>query len=516
MKISTYSLGLALLVGSPLTAGTFTVTTTADSLFMQPDIPGSLRDAINMANASPGPDVIVFNIPGAGVQTIVPNWPLPALTGMGGVLIDGFTQPGAGPGGAPPATATLLIEIQGTMAGACDGLLIQSDNNQVQGLVINRFQLDGIHIQGSGVFPSPNANFNLVYACFVGTDPSGTLDLGNGTNTAALRAGIHVSNVPFGNATHNTLDANLASGNYSEGIWIAGPIQPGAVDTNFVTSNYVGTDRSGSLDLGNDHQGVALTEGTTDNEVLRNVVSGNDYDGVGLQGFSNSPLPPIQTARNLIAENVVGLDASATIPLPNSMHGITLGTYGPGVLGRLGCTDSNTVRENVIAYNGADGVAVVEDSVDTINSDGNRITHNSIWSNLGLGIDLGDNGVTSDDTLDPDTGANQELNFPLITSARHTSAKTTIRGTLQIDVSPDLAVVEVFRARPDPSGHGEGEVFLGTAVPAPDGSWSLVTTQLLPGQRVTATATDPVNNTSEFCPAVLVVRGKVLPNNGTD
>lgn len=507
MKISTFSLGLALLVGSPLAAATFTVTNTADSG------PGSLRDALTLANLTPGPDVIHFAIPGVGVQTIVPLSALPALTDPSGVFIDGFTQPGAGPGGLPPSTATLMIEIRGTLAGACDGIAIESDNNRIHGLVINQFQHDGIHIEG-GV-SNPTADFNLVYACFVGTDPSGSVDLGNGTSIAALRAGIHVGNVAFGNATHNTIDANLVSGNWSEGIWIAGPIQPGAVDTNFVTANYVGTNRSGSLDLGNDHQGVALTEGTTGNQVLRNVVSGNDYDGVGLQGFNNVPFPqpPIQTANNLIAENIVGLDASATAPLPNTLHGITLGTYGPTL---WGCTDSNTVRDNRIAYNGGDGVAVVEDFVDTINADGNRITRNSIWSNLGLGIDLGDDGVTPDDAGDLDTGANQGLNFPVLTSARHTAIKTTITGTLQIDVSPNLALVEVFKAHVDPSGHGEGKLFLGAVTPAPDGTWSLKTTLLLPGDRVTATATDPVNNTSEFSRVITVVRGKVLPRTGTD
>ena len=474
-RTSTIPLGMALLAG-PLTAATYTVTNTLDAGA------GSLRWAIDQANNAPGPDVIRFSIPGAGVHTIAPITCLPALTDMSGVFIDGFSQPGAGPGGSPPATATLLIEIQGSLTGACDGIAVHSDDNRIQGLVINRFQLDGIHVNGGGS-PNTSASFNVIQTNFVGTDASGTVDLGNGTSTAVLRAGIHVGNVAFGSATHNTIDANLVSGNWSEGIWIAGPIQPGAVHTNFVTSNYVGTDRSGSIDLGNDHQGVALTEGTTLNEVLRNLVSGNDYDGIGLQGYDNvlfPPLLPIQTSNNLIAENVVGLDASASNPLPNTMHGITVGTYGPF---DWGCADGNTIRENVIAYNGEDGIAVVEVQVDTVNGDGNRITRNSIWSNVGLGIDLeesGVSGVTSNDALDLDTGPNQGLNFPVITSATYTPGQTTIRGTLAIDVSPTLALVEVFAARTDPTGHGEGEVFLGSVTPAADGSWSLATTQLLP------------------------------------
>ena len=54
-------------------AATFTVTTNADSGA------GSLRQAITDANANPGADTINFNIPGAGVHTIVLTTWLPNL-----------------------------------------------------------------------------------------------------------------------------------------------------------------------------------------------------------------------------------------------------------------------------------------------------------------------------------------------------------------------------------------------------------------------------------------------------
>ena len=54
------SLGFLLLVSS-LSAATFTVTSTANSG------PGTLRQAILDANASPGTDTINFNLPGGGV-----------------------------------------------------------------------------------------------------------------------------------------------------------------------------------------------------------------------------------------------------------------------------------------------------------------------------------------------------------------------------------------------------------------------------------------------------------------
>src|SRR5207253_396761 len=65
----------------------FSVTNTADAG------PGSLRQAINDANSTVGPDTIRFNIPGAGLQTISPLSPLSNITDQ--VTIEGYSQPGA-------------------------------------------------------------------------------------------------------------------------------------------------------------------------------------------------------------------------------------------------------------------------------------------------------------------------------------------------------------------------------------------------------------------------------------
>ncbi|HWN95841.1 MAG TPA: kelch repeat-containing protein, partial [Methylomirabilota bacterium] len=89
-------------------AGTnFIVTTTNDFG------PGSMREAILNANTNGGRDTIRFNIPGAGVQTIRPQSPLPAISEP--VTIDGYTQPGASPNtSSNQINATLLIELDGS------------------------------------------------------------------------------------------------------------------------------------------------------------------------------------------------------------------------------------------------------------------------------------------------------------------------------------------------------------------------------------------------------------------
>ncbi|MEW5995480.1 MAG: hypothetical protein AB1744_13945, partial [Candidatus Zixiibacteriota bacterium] len=266
---------------------TFTVTTTADAGA------GSLRQAITNANANAGHDLINFNIPAAGVQTIFPLTPLPWLTDPSGVTIDGLTQPGATQGASPPSSLSLLIEIDGINcppagpAGATRGLVLQSDNDTVQGLIVNNWYESGICIQGGPI--NEYARYCLVRWNIVGMDSTGTVCKGNGRGQTALWAGICICNDPPDSLTPafafaNTIQENLSSCNYTEGITIVGPIQPGDVYANRVLGNWVGTDINGTADRGNVHEGICLCEGTHDNLVRGNLSSGNDYDGIGLQG----------------------------------------------------------------------------------------------------------------------------------------------------------------------------------------------------------------------------------------
>src|ERR1044072_1332076 len=120
---------------SALAESTFTVTTTND------DGPGSLRQAITDANASPGTDTITFNIPGSGVRTITPASSLPEIVDP--VIIDGYTQPGSSPNAQIMGeSSVLLIELDGTLSwpsngdGGFSGLVITGGSSTVRGLVI--------------------------------------------------------------------------------------------------------------------------------------------------------------------------------------------------------------------------------------------------------------------------------------------------------------------------------------------------------------------------------------------
>ena len=178
--------GLALFVGPTQIAfgATLTVDSTADTSDFSTadgvcdtddsvgDGPCTLRAAIEQANFDAGTDTIDFSIAGAGPHTISPGSALPTITDP--VIIDGYTQAGASANTNPIASgsnAILKIVLDGTSAGAADGLNVTSGDSTVKGLVINRFARDGIELSGSGS--------NIIEGNYIGTDASGAIDLGN-------------------------------------------------------------------------------------------------------------------------------------------------------------------------------------------------------------------------------------------------------------------------------------------------------------------------------------------------
>jgi hypothetical protein len=488
--------------GSLLQAATFTVTNTTDASG------NCLRWAITAAISTPGPDLVDFNIPGAGPHTIFLLTALPPLLDYsGGTTIDGLSQPGASAGSNPPSTATLMIVLDGSAIIPAfppnyrHGIWVVSPNNVVQGLVVQNMPHDGICIETT----FPGSDNNLVYCNFTGTDYTGTMVQPNGWHQmSGLWAGIHII-CPSGGggvANHNIIDRNLSSGNWAEGIAIQNnPPYPNDVAFNQVLNNYCGVDITGTMPLmGNIHCGIYLGEGTHDNLVDGNISSANGYDGISVCGYAEMGW---YTNTNTLSNNLVGVDVNLQ-PLGNINHGVNIGAYGQQAY--EGFAQYNRVVTNTIAHNLHNGVMVWENiPFGTMNTDWNTITQNSIYLNGYidpgyLGIDLGEDGLTLNDVGDPDQGPNEYVNFPVITSVINNTTSVTIYGVLDLDTPENLATVEVFQAIPDATGlnHGQGAVYLGSATPNASGAWQIIVLGIYGQDWVTSTATDWVGNTSEF------------------
>ena len=342
---------------------------------------------------------------------------------------------------------------------------------------------------GCGVFIGAQAaqvgasGSNVVEGNYIGTNAAGTSAVPNGTAQSGNQAGIAIQ-AP-GNQIGGTAAGagNVISGNIGPGVAFDGSV-PAGVSANLVAGNLIGTDARGAAPLGNTSDGVQIynAAGNTVGGTVaaaRNVISGNGANGVVIGGANG----------NLLQGNAIGTDATGTVAIGNQRSGVAISSSNNTVGGTI------TGAGNVIADNGRSGVVVTA-------GNGNAIEGNSIHGDAGIGIDLGDDGVTPNADMSR-SGPNNLQNFPLLSTVSPSGSRTTVSGSLH--AAPGTAFrIELFaNSACGHSTQGEGQTFLGasTTTTSSAGSASFSAEAATPptGQRyVTATATDPAGNTSEF------------------
>jgi titin len=417
------------------------------------------------------------------------------------------------------------------------------------GNVISGNTADGITITDGGT------TGNVVAGNFIGTDVNGIVGIANATGGVGIFSGT-TDNLIGGTTA---AARNIISGNGGTGVNIC---CDGAT-RNLVKGNFIGTDVSGTLALGNAGDGVSIYQ-SADNTIggiepgARNLISGNQSHGVGIYDAG--------TTGNLVQGNYVGTDVTGMIAIGNSLdavviccNGASANTVGGTALGAgnlisgnvgngIGIYDDTTANvvqgnligtnatgtgslgnggngigiaggptnnliggttngaRNTIAFNGANGVSLTSDA-----GTGNIISSNSIYSNGSLGIDLGENGVTLDDLFDADSGPNNLQNFPFLNTAKSASKGTLIQGALLSTRNTTFRLEFFSNNACDPSGYGEGQTYLGFVNVTTNSTGHVnfnitLPTSLTKGNFITATATDPANSTSEFSQCVMVTK----------
>ncbi len=487
---------------------------------------GTLRSIIGQVNSDTTPDTIDFDLPGTAPYVIQPTSALPEITNS--VLIDGTSQPGYA--GQP------IVELNGSQAGGgSDGLELGGGSITVQGLVVNQFNGNGIEIeQGNG---------DLIQGNFIGTDSTGLLPAGNNGDGITLDT---TSNDTIGGTTAQT--RNIISANGAKGIHFIFGTNTGIV----IEGNYIGTDVTGTQPLGNNANGIDMFANASGNTIggtasgAGNVIASNNGHGVEIFG-GGSP-------NNTIVGNFIGTDSAGTVAMGNNGWGIDtgssgtvildnvisdnnaggvhpqatgiiiqgndigtdvtgtqpLGNLGPGIdaassdveIGGLGAGQGN-----VIAFNGSSGQpgVIVENG-----STGVSILSNSIFSNGGLGIDLGNDGVTLNHPGGSSSGPNNDQNFPVLSNAVTFGGSTVVSGTLNSAASSTFTIQFFDNPTADPSGYGEGKTLIGTTTVTTDSSGNAsfspsFSTVVSAGDAISATATDSSGDTSEFAQDITAV-----------
>jgi hypothetical protein len=459
-------------------------------------------------------------------------------------------------------------DVAGTAAlgNSIQSVWIESANNLIGGTTASARNVISAKDSEGVIIVSAEATGNKVQGNYIGTDVTGTVPLGSAVGIAVNET---TSNNTVGGTTAGA--RNIISGNSERGVRLDGGVM------TLVQGNFIGTDVTGTKPLGSeagieDFGGGNNTVGGTA-AGARNIISGNSLVGVALSaslmtlvqgnfigtdvsgtkalgnvvgiedhlGGNNTVGGTAAGARNIISANVQGLrivgsgmtlvqgnfigtDVSGTIALGNSATGVLMA--GPS------CTVGGTTSGagNRIAYNGGDGVLVGDFDFPSFDSTANAILSNSIFSNAGLGINLcasfddddqclDATDVTPNDLNDADTGPNNLQNYPVLSSAiANSSGSVTIQGVLT-SAPGDAFTIQFFsNSGCDPSGHGEGQKFLGSTVLATNAAGIVTFTVTLPGpvvmcsgSTITATATDTGGNTSEFSPCKLVT-GQYCPD----
>jgi titin len=389
----------------------------------------TLRAAIEQANASNGPDLIEFD---ASVSVIMPNSALPALSDA--------------TGGTTIRSVFNAVWVLGSFAGpATSGLVLSSDDNKVQGLLISNFGDDGVRVSGhsnvvgtdgDGVDDADERNYisangsygveitgngNRVAGNYIGTNVAGDSAASNGKSGVWIGSGAQHNLVGTdGDGTSDQLERNLISGNDEYGVSVAGS----ATMYNTVAGNYVGTNAAGDAAVPNGWSGVILgsspfnTVGTDGDgqgdDAEGNLVSGNTANGVYLVGAT--------TSDSVVAGNFIGTDASGAAALANGSDGVlidgavdnVIGGTAPGTGNLISGNDlagvrlqtaaqGNLVQGNLIGTNASGTSALANGDHGIIiasGSTGNTIggtmatARNVISGNGGRGVSIGSEGTT--------------------------------------------------------------------------------------------------------------------------
>ena len=134
---------------------------------------------------------------------------------------------------------------------------------------------------------------------------------------------------------------------------------------------------------------------------------------------------------NDIGGNLIGTDATSTLALGNTGDGVRI--INGANLNVVGF-DGDGGAGNTIAYN-AKGVVIGANAADT-STTGNTVSGNSIFANAGLGIDLGDDGVTPNGS--GPSGPNDFQNHPVLTAVTSSSVSGYVLGAANTQLELDF------------------------------------------------------------------------------
>ncbi|MEY2873895.1 MAG: hypothetical protein RLZZ373_1266, partial [Pseudomonadota bacterium] len=286
------------------------------------------------------------------------------------------------------------------LANDASGVLVQSAGNTIGGTAAGQRNV----ISGNGsigvLIEGVAATSNVVIGNYIGTDLTGTADLNgstpvNGVSGVILRSGAGGNRIGTNaDGANDTAERNVISGNN----WYGVEMLDSGTSNNVVQGNYIGTDASGLVALGNAQGGVSFWNGASGNQVgsglsgAGNVISGSDA-GVLVAGGATG---------NRVQGNLIGLGADGTTTIGNTGAGVYLYNGGSAA-----AVSGNLIGTNADGSNDTGERNVISGNATGILMENAEVTGNTVAGNF-IGTDatgLLDRGNT-DDGIRVQGGAN--------------------------------------------------------------------------------------------------------------
>jgi CSLREA domain-containing protein len=378
---------------------------------------------------------------------------------------------------------------------------------------------------------SANVTFNdVVQGNYIGTDVTGTRGI---QAVAPFNCGVLLASDADLISVGGTSPAarNVISGNGAEGVDLTSN-----TFQNVIQGNFIGLNAGGSAAIPNSNGGVVIDDhpakpaspipgfnntigGTAPG--AGNVISGNVLNGITFFGaYVSNPIGGPVTIGNTVLGNIIGLDSTASIPIPNQQDGIYMTAAHSPMPGFNVAASNETIggteagAANIVSHNSSHGIAIDSQGggnltvgntiqfnggagVRVFSGTGNLISRNSIFGNGALGIDLDTAGPNLNSHCQANaTGANNLQNAPVLTAGTgpafisatatdpnnntsefsNTVAATQAGNILSLlgtfDGLPNTTFTIEFFSSPsaDASGFGQGQTYLGsTTVTTPAG-----------------------------------------------
>ena len=340
---------------------------------------GSLRDAITQANATPGLNGIVFNIPGSGCPKVIQlSTELPQITES--LVIDGSSQPGSIANGADIGyDGVRCIAIRPTSGLLAWGLRMPSSVASTQSLIVDSLAFGGftyaMYLQGGSQHRVSGSQFG-------GQVGSVSLPANQG---GVLIASPDVQIGGPGPDERNVFDDSIGSGL----IPSAAVLILNASDAE-VINNYIGTSVVGGTGMGNTYGVYATGNG---GNISDNLISYNVSAAIRLT---------VDASGYDVERNRIGLPSICFIA-PCAFAGNGVGIFVEG--------SDNTLSDNLTTNSLASGVRIT--------GDGNAVLRHRAYNNGGDGasippIDIAGFGYSANDNDGAATlpTGNRGINYP--------------------------------------------------------------------------------------------------------